>query len=1629
LQIMSSEHRKQEKDNNCEVDESASQFNTSLDFIMHVWRKMFCEEIITPDMDIFIDLGAHSMLVAQCVSALRAGHFNLQVNPFESIGLVDLYTLRTGAGIAEKYPLTSVAKNVIDTLSRPPFQEISFWRHFFCGLAQFSLLLIIFFLYGTSTLMPLMISEYYYQTRSSFVAGFLSLYLSNMVFPYVMMAIALGAKWTLIGRAKAGTYPLWGWFYLRWWFVGQLMSLVDLSTLNETTWINIWWRLLGAKIGKHVHMGGLHVVCADLVSIGDNTTMNKGVALVTEFVDNGSLHVGTIHIGSNCFIGTSCTIEANSIVKDYAELLNMTGVVEGTTIPMREVHGGSPSKFISKAEPWQIKCIPSPFRSFVARYTQLLTYTIIMPFLNILPVGPVLVLFNVPIFPDSFSVHAQILSLAGVVGLLYVFFVILELIFFKWILLGKVKPGTYFTYSWFGLRKWFVDALMAKSLSTIHTLYATVYCSPLMRLLGAKVGSRSEISTARNITPDLIEIGKYCFIADNVVLGDDNTRGYIMKLDKTTIKNRSFIGNGGLIPQGVSLPSDCLVGVFSVPLKSMEEGESCFGLPPILMPTRAKDQIFDLKLLYHPSLSLRLCRLFIETIRIWLPPALLGLGIGMSTQFILAAYPIYFLPDTGRIPTFMNMGTPVPTLIVHQLASSNITTANQAFASLHPHQAVFTNPLTNQLITKNIIWLILTCPIYYIGFIVLPGLILLFVLKWLFIGKYKPCVLPMYSFGVWSSEFITGVLEHIAPSALTPLVGTPFLPWIYMLFGSKIGARCFMASVDIPEFDMIEIGDDVAVNASSFPQTHLFEDRIMKIAHTKLGDRSTMRVLSKLLPNSEIGHDVTLGCNSVVMKGESLQSLSTWIGFPVQLAAVQPQEPVTLVFHDEYHESSHTNLTFDLIFEITSMASLNATSVLNSLTSNNSVNVAVNSALAVGIGSYVYSKCTTGPHPPAHYSQPDNSTIEENYGAIYRRGSFPTLECPTLLALLQDAVQKYPQYNYLGHRPIDAQGNAGPFVWENYENVYTRIQHIASGLMHEKMVPETSDGRRMICIYMKNRPEWTLAQFSTFYCGAFIVPLYDTLGTTSTQFILNQTEAPTVFCTSLEYPKLLEKASPFLKYVVVCDVDSIAQENIAAAAKHNIRVIALTELESIGQKNLVPPMPLQSSDLCITMYTSGTTGDPKGAMMSHGNLLGLIYSLEERFNHGRVTTMFKNHPILLSYLPLAHVAEQQLHVMVLRYAGAIGFYQGSTAKILDDLKELRPTMFLSVPRLLNKIYDKVMNAGLNAGGLKGKLFKLAINTKLANLKAGYSTHALYDKIIFSKIKTQLGLDRCDLMISGAAPLSPHVLSFFRVILSCLCFEVYGQTECAGASNSTDYRELDAGPVGPPVTSCHVRLMSVPEMGYNITDTVHGEGVHQVAVNGRGEICMYGPTIFMGYYKNPEKTAEALDENGWLHSGDIGIWTLDGRLKIVDRKKNIFKLSQGEYVAPEKIENIIKDSPFVNQSFVYGDSLHATLVAVVVPEEFEVAKFQLPGTFADWCADSTVARTILADLQRVSKQQGLLGYEIVNSIVLSAEPFSVDNNMLTPTFKIRRNDIKKAFMHQIDMLYAKEAVAGEQLKQE
>jgi len=325
----------------------------------------------------------------------------------------------------------------------------------------------------------------------------------------------------------------------------------------------------------------------------------------------------------------------------------------------------------------------------------------------------------------------------------------------------------------------------------------------------------------------------------------------------------------------------------------------------------------------------------------------------------------------------------------------------------------------------------------------------------------------------------------------------------------------------------------------------------------------------------------------------------------------------------------------------------------------------------------------------------------------------------------------------------------------------------------------------------------------------------------------------------------------------------------------------------------------------------------------------------------------------------------------------------------------------------------------NAPSLRGAIFRKAVAAKLEKLHAtGDNTHVFWDKLIFRKIRAVLGGNLIQLAC-GSAPISPEVMDFLKIAFSCEVTEGYGMTEtCATCSRTWPLDPSSSGTVGPPQPCNEIKLLDVPAMGYGADDKP----------NPRGELCIRGGNCFSVYYKDQKNTKETVDDEGWLHTGDVAEIDECGRIKIIDRVKNIMKLAQGEYVALEKIENLYSCSQVVAQIYVHGDSLQSYLVAILIPDPVQLAqvatnvlgkKVDQTDTAALEAAarDSKVNSAILTMLTKEVSRNALKGFETIKRMHISLDPFSVENNTMTPTLKIRRKDAYAKYKAELDALYA------------
>eukprot|EP00252_Welwitschia_mirabilis_P024951 TRINITY_DN7625_c0_g1_i1.p1 TRINITY_DN7625_c0_g1~~TRINITY_DN7625_c0_g1_i1.p1 ORF type:complete len:659 (+),score=141.91 TRINITY_DN7625_c0_g1_i1:438-2414(+) len=627
------------------------------------------------------------------------------------------------------------------------------------------------------------------------------------------------------------------------------------------------------------------------------------------------------------------------------------------------------------------------------------------------------------------------------------------------------------------------------------------------------------------------------------------------------------------------------------------------------------------------------------------------------------------------------------------------------------------------------------------------------------------------------------------------------------------------------------------------------------------------------------------------------------------------------------------------------------------------------------------------------------------YRSVFARDGFAEAkEINTCWDIFNLAVQRRPENPMLGRREI-VDGKAGKYTWITYKEAYDLTLKIGSAI---RSCGVGSGGR---CgIYGANCPEWIISMEACNGHGVYCVPLYDTLGVDAVEFIISHAEVSIAFVQETKISLLLKclpRCVSHLKTIVSFGEVTDAQKE--AAKVHGVEFYSWKEFLSRGEEKSFDLSPPRKNDVCTIMYTSGTTGEPKGVLITNENIVTLVAGIDHLL--ASVNEELTVSDVYFSFLPLAHIFDRVIEEFFISKSASIGFWRGDAKLLVEDIAELKPTIFCGVPRVFDRIYSGMTSKVAAGGFISRKVFDFAYNYKLSNMRKGLShdnAAPLFDKIVFSKVKQALG-GRVRLLLSGAAPLSKHVEEYLRVVTCAHVLQGYGLTEtCAGSFVSLPNNFSMLGTVGPPLPNIDARLESVPEMGYDALSDVP-----------RGEICIRGKPLFLGYHKREDLTKEVMID-GWFHTGDIGEWQKDGALKVIDRKKNIFKLSQGEYVAVENLENVYGSCPAIDSIWVYGNSFESFLVAVVTPNEQALENWAkdngVAGSFNELCQNPIAKKFILDELNAVAKSSKLKGFEFLKAVHLDPVPFDMERDLLTPTFKKKRPQLLKYYKDIIDELY-------------
>lgn len=638
--------------------------------------------------------------------------------------------------------------------------------------------------------------------------------------------------------------------------------------------------------------------------------------------------------------------------------------------------------------------------------------------------------------------------------------------------------------------------------------------------------------------------------------------------------------------------------------------------------------------------------------------------------------------------------------------------------------------------------------------------------------------------------------------------------------------------------------------------------------------------------------------------------------------------------------------------------------------------------------------------------------------------------CGTLDELFCYVANKYTVQPCLGTRDLleeqdELQPNGkvfkksiyGRYQWLSYQEVNDQAASFGAGLLALGQKPKQN-----VCLFAETRAEWMIAAVGCFKYNFPVVTLYSTLGDEAIIHGVNESEVTIIITSNLlldKFKRILSRI-PCVKHIVYMNH---GKKPDTSDFPDNVQVHSMLQVQQLGSKSKsenadIPLTKATKDDIAVIMYTSGSTGIPKGVMISNGNMLSGMSGQANR------VPGLCSKDIYIGYLPLAHVLELSAELTCLTHGVRVGYSSPLTltdqsGKIKKgskgDASELRPTLMAAVPVIMDRLYKNVWEKVNDGGTFQKALFTFAYSYKKKQLERGFST-PMIDKLIFKRLRRLLG-GRVRMMLSGGAPLSADTQQFMNICFCCPIGQGYGLTETCGAGTIHEVTDMSTGRVGAPLTCCQIKLVNWEEGGYNVDDTP----------NPRGEIVIGGNNVAMGYYKNPEKTKEDFFEADgcrWFSTGDIGEFQKDGCLKIIDRKKDLVKLQTGEYVSLGKVETVLKMSALVDNCCAYADSTRTYTICLIVPNAKKIKSLaQQLGVNTDdmevICENKQISEYVMDSLKKQANTGAakLERFEIPQKITLCAEPWTPDSGLVTDAFKLKRRNIQLRYQADIDKMYS------------
>jgi long-subunit acyl-CoA synthetase (AMP-forming) len=604
---------------------------------------------------------------------------------------------------------------------------------------------------------------------------------------------------------------------------------------------------------------------------------------------------------------------------------------------------------------------------------------------------------------------------------------------------------------------------------------------------------------------------------------------------------------------------------------------------------------------------------------------------------------------------------------------------------------------------------------------------------------------------------------------------------------------------------------------------------------------------------------------------------------------------------------------------------------------------------------------------------------------------------------------------------------ANEYQWLTYHQYHERVLNLARGLAFMGL-----EKKGKVVIYAETQRDWMVSAFASWYSNAQVVTIYATLGAEGAVHGINETEASVVIADQklLKIVAKILPECPSIKHVVTMTKSDDA--SLVGQVKNKATLQSIEELIDAGKSYTFSPERSKPEDTAVIMYTSGTTGAPKGVVLSHGNIVSMVAGLEHG-SEGAVSSEADD--VYLAYLPLAHIMEMVGEIVMLSMGLSLGY--GSPHTLTDtgvklkkgcigDAPCLQPTFMVFAPAVLDKVFQAIQGKRSKMAGLKAKLFDWGVANGEKHFGRGQvGANWFFDKVVFSKTKAAVG-GKLKFMFTGSAPLSPDIQVFIQTVLGAPVRQGYGLTETCAGSFFGYWGDNSTKTVGPPSVCTVARLADWPEGNYLTSD----KDKKEIGMM-RGEVLIAGPSVSKGYYvneKNPNPELQKKNVEDWIvigdekyfRTGDIGQITEEGCLQIIDRKKDLWKGPNGEYVALTKVEAALKLNEYVEMPMVYGKTGGEYPIALICPMKGPIMalgkELGLPGDFAVLCKEEKVVDKVFAALKDVCKQQKLLDFETPKKIALISDLWTPENDMLTAAMKLKRVIIAQKHKEDVDKCY-------------